>query len=368
MKIAFLGIRGIPKGYSGFETFVKELAPRLAAKGHQVTVYGRSYHQKGMGPEYENVKLISLPTLRYKHFETILHTFLSVCHALFCRYDIVYMCIVGNAPLAVVPRLAGAKVFLNVDGADWSRDKWGGFASKYMHWCEKISKVTANVIIADAKVIQDRYNKLYNAPTTYIPYGGNIVHEDGIDSLEKYGVEKNKYVLFVSRLEPENRADLLIQAFGKINTDYKLVIIGDAPYADEYKSRLHELAGKNVIFTGFVFGNEYRQLSCGAHFFVLPSAVDGTRPVLLDQLGFGNCVLVCGTPANSEVVGDKGLTFDPINPLTSLTEKLNYLFDNPLVVQKYKDTATARIKEKYSWEAVTDSYDDLFRLTLSKND
>ena len=357
-----MGMRGIPKGYSGFETFVRELAPRLVSRGHEVTVYGRSYHQeKG---EYKGVKLVSLPTIRRKHMETILHTTLCGLHSLFCGYDIVYICIVGNSPAALLPRLGGAMVVLNVDGADCEREKWGRWAQGYLRWTERIATRTAHKLIADAEIIQDRYRKLYNAGLEFIPYGGNIVENAGDEALEQFGLVKNDYFLFVGRLVPENSAHLLIEAFKQLRTDRTLVIVGDAPYADEYKAQLHAMAAPNVIFTGYIFDKGYQQISSNAYCYVLPSGVDGTRPVLLDQLGFGNCVVARGTSANREVVGDCGLLFDPSNPLRSLVEILQNLIDNPNTVKHYKKLAPSRIKAKYSWDQVTSRYEELFERLL----
>ena len=358
MRIAFMGIRGIPKGYSGFETFVRELAPRLVARGHDVTVYGRSYHQQS--GRYKGVRLVSLPTVRRKHAETIAHTALSALHGLRKGYDIVYICIVGNAPMAVVPRLGGAKVVLNVDGADCERGKWGGWAQRYLRWTEWVACRVANVIIADARAIQKRYREIHATETTYIPYGANCDHDDRTDALDHLGIQPREYVLFVGRMVPENAAELLIEAYKGVHTTKRLVIVGDAPYAEAYKSKLRAMAGADVLFAGGVFGDGYRQLSSHAYLFVLPSPVDGTRPVLLDQLGFGNCVLARGTPANAEVVGECGVTFDPDRPLEDLTKRLQYLLDHPDVVSRFRRRATPRIRERYSWDSVTQQYETLF--------
>lgn len=371
MKIAFMGIRGIPKGYSGFETFVRELAPRLAARGHDVTVYGRSYHQQS--GSYRGVRLVSLPTIRRKHTDTIVHTTLSALHGILRGYDIVYICIVGNAPVAILPRLGGAKVVLNVDAADCEREKWGVFARWYLRCTERIACMVSNVIVADAAVIQARYRQLYRTDTVFIPYGANLERDEGTDELDRFGLTKNGYVLFVGRLVPENAAELLIEAFNRVKTDRKLVILGDAPYSEAYKARLRAIAGPGVVFTGYVFGKGYHQISSHAYCYVLPSGVDGTRPALLDQLGFGNCVLVRGTPANREVVGDHGIAFNAERPSEDLLEKLEYLLDNEQVVERYRKVAAERIRQAYTWESVADKYDNLFsellqsrRVTVSR--
>ncbi len=366
MKIAFLGSRGIPACYSGFETFYEQLATRLVRRGHSVTVYSRSHFTKYAAREYKGVCIVRLPCIHSKHLETISHTFLSTIHALFQRYDIAYYSIVGNAPLACLPRLVGTRTLLNVDGEDWAREKWTGFAKSYLRWCERLSSKTANVLISDAHRVQDRYSEVYGVQTVFAPYGANIQSDERIGALTKRGLKERDYILFVGRLVPENAADLLIEAFGRVKTNMKLVIVGDAPYVDAYKDRIHAMAGDRVVFTGYVFGEEYVQLSSHAYLYVQPSGVDGTRPALLDQLGMGNCVLVRDSAVNMEVVGDCGVTFDRSCMQTSLVEKLQELVDSPDVIESCRSKARSRIEKYYNWEWITDFYEDLFKRMLTK--
>ncbi len=360
LKIGLMGTRGIPACYSGFETFYEELSWRLAERGHHVTVYNRSNYIEYMGSYYRGVRLVRLPTIRNKYLDTFFHTFLSILHGIFQKYDIVYFCIVGNSPLTFIPRILGSKSILNVDGADWEREKWNGFAKKYLKWCEKIATIFPNVVIADSKVIQKRYREVYNTNTIYIPYGANIIKNTNEYCLKSFGLEKDKYILFVGRLEPENRVRLLIETFKEIDTDMKLAIVGDAPYAGEYKKELKELADERVVFTGFVFGEGYQQLSSCAYLYVLTSGVEGTRPVLLDQMAFSNCVLVRDSAANLKVIGNAGLSFDRKRDKEDLKKQLQYLINNPKIVEEYGRRAKKRIEENYSWNVVVDQYEKLF--------
>lgn len=368
MKIALLGTRGIPARYSGFETFYEQLAVRLVTRGHEVTVYNRTHFIRDIGKEYNGVKIVSLPSIPTKHLDTITHTFLSSFHALFHRFDIVYYCIVGNSPLVWIPRLAGSKVLLNVDGEDWAREKWSGFARWYQKQCEWIATRTAQVIVSDAKGIQERYKKLYNADTVFVPYGANITRDEGLATLEKWGLQPDQYILYVGRFVPENAIDLLINAFKAVKTVKKLVIIGDAPHADEYKRHLYEIADERAVFTGYAFEADYAQLSSHAYLYVQPSGVDGTRPALLDQMGFGNCVLVRNSKVNMEVINDCGCFFEKDRPLESFIEKLQYLIHSTEVVQTFRDKVRTRIQNYYNWEWITDFYEDLFkRLYMNEN-
>ena len=366
LKIGLMGTRGIPACYSGFETFYEELSGRLAERGHCVTVYNRSNYIKYKEPYYRGVRLVRFPTIKNKHLDTFFHTLLSVLHGIFQKYDIVYFCIVGNSPLTFIPRLFGTKTILNVDGADWERDKWKGFAKRYLMWSEKIATKFPDVVIADSSIIQKRYRELYKKETVLLSYGANVVENHNQDYLKKFNLEKEKYILFVGRLVPENLAHLLIEAFNEIDTDLKLVIVGDAPYEEEYKNRLKQTADEKVVFTGFVFGKGYQQLSSNAYLYVLTSGVDGTRPVLLDQMAFSNCVLVRNSAANMEVIGDAGLSFDRKREKEDLIKRLQYLLNHPEIVREYRKRARERIINHYSWEAVTDQYEKLF-LSLIKD-
>lgn len=369
MKIAFLGSRGIPARYSGFETFYEQLAVRLAARGHDVTVYNRSHFIKDVRGSYQGVRLVTLPSIPTKHLDTLTHTLISSLHALTRRYDITYYSIVGNSPLAWIPRLVGSKVLLNVDGEDWAREKWGKFARWYQLRCEKIACRTAHMIIADAREVQRRYRDLYGTESVFVPYGGNLSGDDQTGVLQQWGLSPGRYIYYVGRFVPENAIDLLIRAFRNVETDIKLVITGDAPYMDEYKRHLHELASDDnrVVFTGYAFGDAYKQLSSHALLYVQPSGVDGTRPALLDQLGFGNCVVVRNSTVNMEVIQDAGYAFDRSQPETSLTELLQTLVDHPDKVDAMKEKARYRIATYYNWEWITDFYLDLFsRLSAGK--
>jgi glycosyltransferase involved in cell wall biosynthesis len=222
----------------------------------------------------------------------------------------------------------------------------------------------ADVVIADAKVIQDRYKRDYRCEAVLIPYGANVrLEEEGIETLRKFGLEPRKYVLFVGRMVPENRADLLIEAFQAVPraSGIKVAIVGDAPYSDEYKKALVAMSDDRVVFTGYAFDAAYRELSRHCLFYVLASGVEGTRPVLLDQMGFGNCVVVRDTAANSAVVADAGVKFENAREKDSLSETLNYLIEHPDVVEEYRGKAVARVKDAFGWGGVTDEYEELFR-------
>ncbi|HEX4086272.1 MAG TPA: glycosyltransferase [Chthoniobacteraceae bacterium] len=363
LRIAFIGTRGVPASYSGFETFVEQLGARLVDRGHEVVVFNRYPFVPLRGKYYRGMRIIRLRTIQKKSLDTLVHTFLSCLLLPLVRPDVVYICGVGNAIFCAMVRLLGIPVLINVDGEDWARKKWSGFAVKWLRSSEAWAARLATVVIADAKIIQERYQRIYKRETVLLPYGSNVELEPaGTQTLDTHGLIRERYVLFVGRLVPENRAELLIEAFRAVprSSGIKLVIVGDAPYSDDYKAQLVSLADDRVIFTGYAFKEAYRELSKNCLFYVLASGVEGTRPVLLDQMGFGNCVLVRDTAANSDVVSDAGLKFEDAREKESLGEKMNYLIAHPDIVEEYRGRAVKRMKEAFSWEKVTDRYEALF--------
>jgi glycosyltransferase involved in cell wall biosynthesis len=367
LRIALMGSRGIPATYSGFETFYEQLAVRLAARGHAVTVYNRRHHFKTHAPEYKGVRIVTLPSIPSKHLDTLTHSFLSMLHALWSGNDVFYLVIVGNSPLVWLAHLLGKKVILNVDGADFARDKWTGFAKRYLQWTERIAARSADVVIADSTVIERRYRELFGRDTLYIPYGANPQprgerHYDS-DVLARFGLTSGDYILFVSRMTPENRAHVLVEAHRRSGSRRKLVLVGDAPYVDDYKREVQAAcaASDNCIMTGYLFGDDYRQISSHCSYYVLPAGIDGTRPVLLDQMAFGNCVVVRDTPANMEVIGDAGLSFSDADDVDSLAAVIRRLDADQTEVETMRGRALARVAERYSWDRITDQYEALFR-------
>ena len=359
MRIAILGTRGIPASYGGFETFAEHLSTRLVARGHEVTVYCRAHYVSPRQLEFHGVKLKILPTIKHKYFDTVVHTFLSAIHAVSGRYDAALICNCANAPFSPILRLTGTPVAINVNGLEHKRKKWGWLGQRYYRFAEYLSTLLPNEMVTDAQVIQDYYLAQHNAASTMIAYGSEVERRPDRATVRKWRVEPNRYVLYVSRLEPENNAHLVIEAFKKVRTAYRLLIVGDAPYAEHYINGLKALArgDKRIIFTGFVFGQDYRALQQNAYCYVHATEVGGTHPALLEAMGYGNCVLTLATPENLEVVGDAGV---PYVDETDLVEKLQRVLRDGSLVHAFRNRAQQRIQSVYDWDTVVDQYERLF--------
>lgn len=356
MKIAILGTRGIPANYGGFETFAEQLGTRLATRGHEVTVYGRRHYSITGAETYRGVRLVVLPTIRHKYFDTIVHTLLSVLHAAWKGYDVILICNAANSLFAFWPRLFGTPTLVNVDGLERKRKKWNWVGRTYYLLSEWLSTFLPTAIVTDAQVIQDYYATHYRKRSAMIAYGAEVARRAAPERLRRFGLIPNQYVLYVSRLEPENNAHLVIDAYRDVRTDWPLVIVGGAPYAAEYISRLKSTRDRRVIFPGFVFGEDYRALQQNAYCYVHATEVGGTHPALIEAMGAGNCALTLRTPENLEVIGDAGLIYDSV---TDLTRQLQLVIDHPEMIGEYRRRAMARVVRYYNWEQITDRYEEL---------
>lgn len=371
MKIAIIGHRGIPANYGGFETFAEEIGDNLVQEGHEVYVYCRKNNISYRGDTYKGMHLVFLPTIATKFFDTIFHTALSVIHVVLKRkVDVVLMVNVGNAPVSFIPRLFGIPVALNVDGLEWDRKKWPTVAKAYLKACSYLAKWFPTTLVTDAKVIHDFYKKHRGEDSTMIPYGTVCERKEFPDVMKKHGVEKEKYFLYVSRFEPENNVHVVVKAFEKITTDMKLIIIGDATYNSEYRDQVMSTSDERIIFTGFLYGAEYKALQQNAYAYVQATEVGGTHPALIEGMGYGNCVLYLGTPENVEVTGDAGIPFafskHSEEMIQNLAVQMQKVVENDTIVDTYRKRAVAHVEKTYRWDTVTKQYISLLESLRTK--
>ena len=358
-KIAILGTRGIPANYGGFETFAEELSTRLASRGHDVTVYGRSHFIEPDLRLYHGVNIRVLPCAKHKYLETVTHTALAVFCALFRRYDVLFICNAANAFLCWIPKLAGQKVVLNVDGIDRLRKKWNRTGRVFYRFSEFLSTVFPDLVVTDARGIQRYYLEEYGFQTRFIPYGAAAERLESQTILDELGLKPRRYLLYVSRLEPENNAHLVIQAFLRSQVKEPLVMVGDAPYAQRYIKELERLAaGQNVLLPGAIYGQEYRELLSHSLCYIHATEVGGTHPALLEAMGCACIVLVNDTPENREVVGRAGFLY-PFNHLESLARLMNEVSSRPEDYEGLRKKAQQRVREAYDWEQVVRQYEGL---------
>jgi glycosyltransferase involved in cell wall biosynthesis len=358
MRVAILGTRGVPACYGGFETLAEELGRRLVDRGHEVTVYGRRGFVDSRLDRYRGMRLVVLPAVRTKHLETLTHTLLSALHAGQQRYDAVLLCNAANAPLVPILHLAGMPVALNVDGLERKRRKWGAVARSYYRLCEALAALLADRLVTDAEVIRRYYRHAYRVPSRMIPYGGDLEPPWGTDQLERLGLDPGGYLLYVSRFEPENNPHRVVEAYGRVETPRRLVMVGGAPYAPGLTRRVRELADERVLLPGPVYGDGYRQLLFNCRLYLHATEVGGTHPALVEAMGAGRPVLYYDTPENREVAGGAGLPFRFAGD-RALERVLERVVEDDAALDGLGGRSRQRVAERYAWEDVATAYEEV---------
>jgi len=353
VRFAILGTRGIPARYGGFETFTEELSTRLAARGHHITVYCRERHPE---PIYLGVMLVYRPTIRHKYLDTVAHTFFSTLHLLGSRFDVVLYCNAANAIFTWMPRAIGMPVALNVDGLERNRKKWNTLAKTWYRMSEWLATWMPNVVVTDAQAIADYYRQRYHRDSVMIPYGAEIGPVETTEALDRLGLEPRKYFLYVSRMEPENNAVLVRQAFERVVTPLKLALVGDAPYAADYIRQVRDTLDPRVVIPGAIYGQGYRELGSHCFAYIHATEVGGTHPALIEAMGRGALTLYLDNPENAEVAGGAALPFTPAN-LTQVLEDVLSMSEEQR--HSWRARAVERVRSRYSWDAVTDAYENL---------
>lgn len=379
LRIAICGTRGIPACYGGFETFAEELASRLALRGHQVTVYGRRHVIDYDQPTYRGAKIKLLPAPQHKYLETPVHGLLSFLDLLRDPVDVVLVCNAANSPFVWIPRLRKMPVIVNVDGIERQRRKWNALGRCWYRIGELCSVCFASEIVADAEIIREYYRSTYRSSSELIRYGYRERFPEKVaakvDSGEpityspseteifrELGVQPDRYLLYVSRLEPENNAHLVIEAYQRLvgeEASMPLVIVGDAPYAHEYIQGLRAKAGPRVVFAGFRFGEAYELLQVGARLYVQATEVGGTHPALVEAMGFANCIIANDTPEHREVLGEAGLIYKKNDP-EHLADLMMRCLSSADEVSAHRRAALTRARELFAWERIVDDYEKLF--------
>lgn len=374
LTIAMFGHKRVPSREGGVEIVVENLSTRMAAMGHQVSCYNRRGHHVS-GAEfdaqktctYQNVRIRSVWTLDKKGLAAMTASLSAAVCTAFSKADVVHIHAEGPAFMSWLPKLFGKRVVVTIHGLDWQREKWKrGFASKYIHAGEWMAVHCADEIIVLSRNIQEYFKNTYNRETIWIPNGVSRPEiQPAVKITERYGLERDDYILFLGRLVPEKGVHYLIEAFREVKTDKKLVIAGGTSGTDGYIRRLKELAKEDdrIVFTGFVQGQTLEELYSNAYVYILPSDVEGMPLSLLEAMSYGNCCLVSSIPECTEVVEDQAVVFEK-SSVSALRDAVQKLCDEPETVAGYKAAARAFICDKYNWDEATKKTLELYDESL----
>lgn len=365
LRIAVLGMWGMnvpQRHFGGFESALGEIAPRLVALGHEVTIYCRrgEYRPEWRVPSQQGIRLVYLPSPGGKNLSGVISTLLSVLHAvLIGRFDVLFFVNVGMGFHCALARLLGQRVVLNVDGLDWTRSKWGPFARRYFYLAARAAVRSCHRLITDAFAMQRFYREHFGKETTMIAYGAYIESSVRPALIEPYGVAPGEYYLIVSRLIPENNLELMVEAYLAAGVGRKLVLVGGATYESAFHERLRAAASDRVIQTGHIHDQALlKELYCNCYAYLHGHSSGGTNPALLRAMGYGACVLACDTVFNREVLNDTGLFWSL--DAASLTALLREIDADPARAARMRTLPPVRIREEYSWEKITAQYETVF--------
>ncbi len=352
MKIAMIGLRGIPSRAGGVEIHVEQTARRLVQMGCSVEVYCRRRYCTGKGRYYEGIRRVFVPALNSRALETITHSLLSTLTAVFRGCEIIHYHALGPSALAFIPRLLGRKVVCTIHGLDWKRSKWGGLSSAFLKFGEYASASFAHSVISVSRSLPAYYREKYGRDIEFIGNGTVKAHIRSPQIISrKYGLEKDSYILFMARLVPEKGAHYLIEAYNRLSPEKKLVIAGSSSHTNGYEKSLRRMAGGsgNIIFTGHVEGKEQDELYSNAYMYVLPSDIEGMPISLLEAMTYGNCCLVSDIEENASVVSDFGYTFTK-GSINDLALKMSVLLSDEGSVHSIKRAVTGYAKDRFNWD------------------
>lgn len=364
MRIAMIGTRGVPARYGGFETAIEEIGSRLAADGHEVVVFCRTPEGVERLDTYKGMQLVHLPSLPKRSLETLSHTALSVVDAHLKGVDCAIVFNAANAPLLPVVRARRIPVATHVDGLEWRRGKWSGTGQTYYRVAEQLAVRWSDALIADAQGIADYYAEEFHAPTRKIAYGSPILRDPTAEKLEPLGVEAGRYHLCVARFEPENHVLEIVQGHVASGAKHPLVVVGSAPYSDEYTARISEAADERVKLVGGLWDqDQLDQLYANSLTYLHGHSVGGTNPSLLRAGGAGAFTVAWDVDFNREVVGETGEYFSTPEQLARILEQ----------VEADPESARARGQElqasmnRYDWDQVAEDYAALCRDLVARN-
>jgi len=352
MKIAVVGLRGIPNIMGGIESHCQQIYPRIAKEDVQITVIGRSPYLESRRSEYEGISVIGLWAIQNKFLETFLHTFVAIIYAaIFIRPNVLHIHAVGPALFTPLARLLGLKVVVTHHGADYDRQKWNAIAKFILKSGEKMACLFANKVIVVGRSLTSTLKMKYPKQKdriTFIPNGTLAAFGQGCterDLPKDLAITSGNYILAVARLVPEKGLHDLVDAYNKSETTHKLVIVGDADHNDDYSRKIKSKASEKVIIAGRRGGSELQSLYKFARVFVLPSYHEGHPIVALEAISAGTQVLLSDIQPNLDIALQVDCYFR-VGDVNSLTNKLNELDNLNLEIDQSAFLA------RYDWDAI----------------
>lgn len=363
---AFGGFRSLPpkEGGGGADKLALELYPRIAKRGHEVIAYGRIYPGEKNIPkhyEFEGVTIISFHTVNKAGFDTLLHSMKATIDIIAKnRADIIHLQSGANSIWALILRLFRKKVFVSQFAMDWKRAIWPWYAKLFYHFSNFLTAYIPDRVIFDNIYTKEYFEKKFRRQFDFIPYGSEVkVTATTTSVFEKLGISKGEYLLFVGRFIPDKGVHLLVNAFHKVKTSKKLVLIGGSPTPNNYEKDIRKINDERIIYPGYIYGDDTNLLIRHAYVYIQPSLIEGLSPVILTVMGLGT-PLICSDIAENIYITVNNATHFISGDVNDLAEKIDFVLKHPEEIKKMAETGRKDILARFNWETITDQYIKIF--------
>ena len=367
LKIAIIGSRGYPYVYSGYETLIKELSERLVGRDCEVTVYCHRNLFKEKPALVNGIKLVYIPTIETKSLSQLIHSFLSMCHAVVSDVDVIFAVNAANGPYGLISKIFRKRTAINVDGLEWLRPKWKGLGAIYFKIAARLSTILFDQIINDSEEMRKVYLNIFKKESVVIAYGATIKKSEDPSLIQQWLITPKEYYLVVGRMIPDNNADIIVKGFLASNSTKKMVVVGDVFYKDNYADTLKALKDERLVFTGYV--NDPHVLAALYHHcyvYVHGHEFGGTNPTMIKAMACGCAILALNTVFNKEMLNNDlyGIYFEKNQE--AVRQQINYADQYPKEIKKLSQNSHLGITDKYNWDYITDQYLEVFRRLAEK--
>jgi glycosyltransferase involved in cell wall biosynthesis len=367
LKIAIIGSRGYPYVYSGYETLIKELSERLVERNCEVTVYCHRNLFKEKPSHVNGIKLVYVPTIETKSLSQLIHSFLSMCHAVVSDVDVIFAVNAANGPFGLISKIFRKPTAINVDGLEWLRPKWKGLGGRYFKIAARLSTILFDQIINDSEEMRKVYLNTFKKESVVIAYGATIKKSEDPSLIQQWLINPKEYYLVVGRMIPDNNADIIVKGFLSSNSTKKMVVVGDVFYKDQYADELKALKDDRLIFTGYVHDPQVlAALYNHCYVYVHGHEFGGTNPTMIKAMAYGCAILALKTVFNKEMLNNDlyGIYFEKNQ--AAVRQQIDYADQHPEQIKKLSENSNLGITDKYNWDRITDQYLEVFRELTEK--
>ena len=367
LKISIIGSRGYPYVYSGYETLIKELSERLVARGCEVTVYCHRNLFNKKPALVKGIKLVYVPTIESKSLSQLIHSFLSMCHAVTSDADVIFAVNAANGPFGLISKIFRKPTAINVDGLEWLRPKWKGLGAKYFKIAARLSTILFDQIINDSDEMRKVYLNLFKKESVVIAYGATVIKSEELSLIKQWPITPKEYYLVVGRMIPDNNADIIVKGFLASNSSKKMVVVGDVFYKDNYADKLKALKDERLIFTGYINDSDVlAALYHHSYMYVHGHEFGGTNPTMIKAMAYGCGILALNTVFNKEMLNNDsyGIYFDKNQE--AVRRQINYADQHPYKIKQLRQKSQLGITDKYNWDCITDQYLEVFKRLAEK--